>query len=122
MNRHERRAQKANQHLPQADYAKGASWKQWPDPTDPKFLLVEMRLPVTPGRMRALALKDDDAVTIAGAFAMATCTETIVRVRALVVRLCEAKSTHAWTTEECDLLAGLCASLGIVYEAPQEDA
>jgi L-arabinose isomerase len=120
VNRHERRAMKANQRLPQADYAVGSSWKQWPDPTNPAFVCVEMRLPVMSGSMRALAATDSDAVMMAGAFATATCTDTIERVGDLVLRLREAKSTHAWTTEECDLLAELCEQLGIMYEAPKE--
>jgi hypothetical protein len=33
--------------------------------------------------------------------------------RQLARRLREVKSTHAWTNEECDLLARLCAVLGV---------
>lgn len=46
MNRHQRRAQRAQARNAPADSPVGGTcWKQRPDPADPRFVLIEMRIP-----------------------------------------------------------------------------
>ncbi|HEU4731731.1 MAG TPA: hypothetical protein VFT22_27735 [Kofleriaceae bacterium] len=44
---------------------------------------------------------------------MVTAMNQVHAARDLASRLREAKSAHAWTIEECDLLARLCIVLGV---------
>jgi hypothetical protein len=69
VNRHERRAQKAIGRAATEKLQAGATWKQWVDPMEPEFSVIEFRMPTGPCPMPAAAYTGVDALARARRFA-----------------------------------------------------